>query len=272
MNTVDVLENSNHGGMPIYLFQFKLGTKVWGYTSSAREMVFDGVIHKPVPVSTTTIQQSLDPSQDSVTITIPDSTEVAQLFLGSGPSTTVYAFIKETHLGAGTSITHFQGEVTDRKIPKVGQCSLICNYITVSFDKNGTRMAWSRTCQHALYDGQCRVEKSLFAVQTTIDYLDGVNVGSVAFGAFPTDYFSGGFFEWASQGGVLNTRTIDKHTGSNFLVFGFTDGLGVGMTITTYPGCRRTTDDCLNKFNNMPNYGGYPGIPGKSPFDGDPIF
>ena len=50
------------------------------------------------------------------------------------------------------------------------------------------------------------------------------------------------------------------------------DGLRVGQDVVAYPGCARTIAICQSKFNNAPNFGGVPGLPGKSPFDGTPIF
>jgi hypothetical protein len=46
----------------------------------------------------------------------------------------------------------------------------------------------------------------------------------------------------------------------------------VGNTISAFPGCRRTIDDCVNKFNNLDNFGGFPHSPGRNPFDGQPVF
>jgi hypothetical protein len=44
------------------------------------------------------------------------------------------------------------------------------------------------------------------------------------------------------------------------------------MVLKIYPGCPRTTEACLTKFNNLDNYGGIPSMPPTSPFDGNPIF
>ena len=47
--------------------------------------------------------------------------------------------------------------------------------------------------------------------------------------------------------------------------------LEIGSEITLYPSCDRTTTGC-NLFDNLPNYGGFPHLPGKSPFDGSQVF
>lgn len=40
----------------------------------------------------------------------------------------------------------------------------------------------------------------------------------------------------------------------------------------TYLARGRTIAICNSKFNSAPNYGCAPGLPGKSPFDGTPIY
>jgi hypothetical protein len=70
----------------------------------------------------------------------------------------------------------------------------------------------------------------------------------------------------------LERRGIESHSGATFTVLGSTAGLDVGDYITAYPGCGRTRAECKNKFNNLPNYGGFAHLPGKSPFEGDPVF
>ena len=69
----------------------------------------------------------------------------------------------------------------------------------------------------------------------------------------------------------MNRRGIESQNGNNFQVLGSTDGLEVGTAVTLYPGCPRNTTAC-KLFNNLPNYGGFPHLPGKSPFDGSPVF
>jgi hypothetical protein len=44
------------------------------------------------------------------------------------------------------------------------------------------------------------------------------------------------------------------------------------MIVAAYPGCPRTIAVCDARFANHLRYGGVPHLPGKSPFDGDPVF
>jgi hypothetical protein len=44
-----------------------------------------------------------------------------------------------------------------------------------------------------------------------------------------------------------------------------------GVPLTLYPGCDHLKATCLAKFDNLPNYGGFPYIPARNPLDGRSI-
>jgi len=84
--------------------------------------------------------------------------------------------------------------------------------------------------------------------------------------------FDGGFIEWQHPVRGTEFLVIETQNGNACEMFGDTGGLYYNLAVTAYPGCKRTTDDCGTKFNNLDNFGGVPDLPGKSPFDGDPVF
>jgi hypothetical protein len=44
------------------------------------------------------------------------------------------------------------------------------------------------------------------------------------------------------------------------------------LATITYPGCRQTFSDCSDYFNNGDNYGGDLWLPGRNPYDGNPVW
>jgi hypothetical protein len=48
-------------------------------------------------------------------------------------------------------------------------------------------------------------------------------------------------------------------------------GLLGSMDVDIYPGCDHLKETCLAKFNNLNNFGGFPWIPSRNPFDGSSI-
>ncbi|WP_192943092.1 phage BR0599 family protein [Pseudomonas aeruginosa] len=46
--------------------------------------------------------------------------------------------------------------------------------------------------------------------------------------------------------------------------------VGSWYSAVAFPGCDQLIQTCNDKFDNTPNCGAVPFLPGKSPFDGDP--
>ena len=46
----------------------------------------------------------------------------------------------------------------------------------------------------------------------------------------------------------------------------------VGTSVYGYIGCQRTAQYCNDVVGNLDNYGGFEQMPGRSPFDGNPVF
>jgi len=64
---------------------------------------------------------------------------------------------------------------------------------------------------------------------------------------------------------------ITAHASGAILMVDSIEGVTEGSTVTLWPGCARTMNACLNKFNNLDNYGGLPFLPSKNPFSGDAL-
>jgi hypothetical protein len=71
---------------------------------------------------------------------------------------------------------------------------------------------------------------------------------------------------------MVERRMILTHTGSDITIMGLPVDMRVGDTIFAFPGCDRTVDTCVGKFDNLVNMGGFPHSPGRNPFDGNPVF
>ena len=116
-----------------------------------------------------------------------------------------------------------------------------------------------RSCPHSLYDRNCRVDKAAYAQIATVDSLTGTSLAVGGLAGFADEWFSGGFLEWQIAAGVYERRGIERSTDDgSLLMFGTTDGITAGLTITAYPGCMRNIATCNTKFGNSDNYGGIP--------------
>lgn len=85
-----------------------------------------------------------------------------------------------------------------------------------------------------------------------------------AFGA--VSYYDYGAAEW-QLAGATEMRGIETTSGASTLrLLGGTDGLGIGSSLTIYPGCDGTRAMCQDRFGNLLNHGGFPHMPGESIF------
>jgi uncharacterized phage protein (TIGR02218 family) len=270
----DDLEISNYDSLPQTFYEFKLGPATWYYTNSAFDITAEGHTYIGLPISDNGIKQSGEVDTDDITITLPHSADFNTLFLGTPPSEEILATIKRRNFGASELVVAWVGTVksnardTARATNKV-----VCKMLVASLNRPGLRLSWGRNCPHALYDQMCRVDPADFATTVQVDSVVGNRITSAAVDLIDDHYLVGGYLEFIRTSvGAVERRAIEENIGSQINVLGVADGIQVGDFITVYPGCARTVAACKNKFNNLPNYGGFPHLPGKSPFDGDPVF
>lgn len=268
-------EVSSDAGLPGRAYRFTLGDAVWRYVTGPRDMIIQGHKWKAVPISDSGVKLTGDAVVDALTITAPDSIGPARLFIGTPPSGDVGVTIFVFHFDIPDDMSvEYEGDITQIDRPQPGTASITCESLYASMDRDGLRYGWQRACGYALYDQRsCRVNKADFAVEAVIENttLDGLVTAS-AFGSKEDGWFIGGFLEWTHPVRGVEFRAIEEHTGSIIKMFGAADGLYPGLPVKAYPGCNRTSDHCINRFNNLVNYPGFIDLDGKSPFDGTPVF
>jgi len=67
-------------------------------------------------------------------------------------------------------------------------------------------------------------------------------------------------------------RFIASHSSGTLTLMQASNSLSAAIeggpqSVTLYPGCSHTIADCRDKFNNLVNFGGFPWIPSKNPFN-----
>lgn len=268
----DSVERSREGGQPIRCYEFTRGPLHFLYTTADRAVTIAQKTFAPTPISDSGITFSGQSASDALTITLPAETEVASMYLGYPPSDEVSIVIWDWHYGEGDYIVSYVGSVYNVKWPTANSCEITVWSLTASLEKPGLRLCWQRGCPHSLYDNNCRVNEQDYLVKGVVQLFTGITVRIPQVSDYPDGWFAGGYLEWEVQAGVLERRGIRQHVGVDLIMLGGVYGLTINETVNIYPGCVRTTAACSGKFNNLPNYGGAPALPGRSPFDGNPVF
>lgn len=268
----ELVEKSNDEGRPIYLYQFTLGGNAFRYTSSDADVVMAGYRWQAVAISDDGVKLTGEAVTDGLSITLPSNTAIVQMFAGTPPSEVIMVSIYHYHEGDTNSVLAYVGEVNQVGQPEPGTATISCDTISASMQRDGLRLAWQRNCPYALYDANCGVDKTEHALEFVVyDIINNV-VQLQGADDLPNDTLAGGFLEWLHPSRGVEVRGVEMQNASACTMFGLADGLYYGLAVKAYPGCNRTAGTCKDKFNNLDNYGGIPDLPGKSPFDGDPVF
>lgn len=268
--TYDTREVSNYDGAPIALYEFIIGGIYWRYTSARRDITVAGATWESMAISDEGITASGDSADDEFKITMPSS-PFTDMFIGTPPSSAIYVNVRRVHHDDNDAPIVWAGTLKSVKRNNAISFEIICRTITSSLNRLGLRLNFSRNCPHSLYDLNCMVNKAAYALNATVMSVTGNSF--IHNGPVPgiANYYSGGFIEFTVNG-LVERRPIESQVGSTITLLTTTDDMVTGMTVTMYPGCDRTTSTCNSKFNNLSNYGGFPNLPTKSPFDFDPVF
>lgn len=276
-------EISNQEGQPVALYRFQWGNTFWFYTSADRPITRTEIVsgapteveYQPLAISDNGMVQGGEQSND-FTINAPNNIPLAVLYRGTPPSGTIYLIVRRKHHGDDDAPVWWIGTVGNVKRPDDVAVNIIGRTLTSTFQRSGLRLSWQRSCPFILYDGNCKADPELFGVAGTVTAKDGVSITVTGGTVGEESKYRGGFIKWeADVNGTMERRGIEQigDIGSGvFQLFGRPDRLEIGTEIMLYPGCAHTPTACDTDFDNLANYGGYDFMPGKSPFDGTPVF
>lgn len=269
----NTLESSTESANGVDLYEFRCGNHApWLWCAGEEEQTWRGKIYTPLVISNSGVRQSGDVDNNETKIILPVSTELCQMLIEDVPSAPVSVIVRRKHYGSTDAPVFIIAELYSFNRIEADMMELNVQMLAASFKRSGARMTWSRQCQHALYDRNCRVDRNLYDGTITVNLVDNGKIYSNDLSIYGKNYLDNGYVEWVNSYGITQRRMIDKNSGNSMSVIGRIDMITLGMVLTVYPGCDRTTKDCQNKFDNLVNYGGVPFLPGKSPFQGDPIW
>lgn len=129
-------------------------------------------------------------------------------------------------------------------------------------------------CRFELGDARCGVDLDALTVAgavTSVPALDARRAAArrIFFDSSRTEddgYFALGQVEWQTgrnAGARSEVKSYDKATGQFVLWAPMLHPIEVGDTYTAAPGCDKTPETCISKFDNFVNFGGFPHVPGR---------
>lgn len=290
MTEVGTYESSTFSGRPIQLYEFiRMGQFqqfYWRFNTSDRNLVYYDDLHYAVPISDSGVKLSSEASSTDLDVTMPIDTNFVEQFRlgGTVPSDSVWLRIRRAHADQIVVVDGIGHITTDALVIWVGSVNGVtqtddltakvsCSMLSASFKRGGLRYGYQRTCPHVLYArNTCKVDREAFIARGVITAIEGNLLAANEWALKPASWFAGGFIEYTVPSGMIERRMVLEHNGPFLRIHGLPAQMRVGDIVAAFPGCDRTIDHCLNKFNNLPNNGSFPHTPGRNPFDGMPVF
>jgi uncharacterized phage protein (TIGR02218 family) len=284
--TFSTLERSRSAGRPIQLYQFARQsgdtTFYWRYNGADEDLTYLSQLYSAVSISDDGIRLTGEAASAEFTVTLPSNVQFCDDFRGGGasPSDSIYLSVWRCHAGdidpTNTIIDAmlvWTGTVDGLTQTNDTTVSVTCSMLAASFKRSGLRYTWMKNCPHVLYAPlTCKANKDDFRIDAVVDTAHGNTVTSTEFSAQPDGWLTGGYIEYLLPSGFLERRMILRHQGESLRTLGPVVGIAAGDPVVAYAGCKRTVRECIDKFDNYDNYGGFPHIPGRSPYDGNPVF
>lgn len=155
------------------IYEFTRGDAKFYYTSSDKPIHDGETVYEAITLKRSAIEASSDLEKNSIDITFALNSEFAQDCLRSALEENILVKVSKVQFGSIT--TMWQGRVTSVK-PDGVEIKLKCETDYTSLGRAGARYKYQRTCCHDLYGKGCKLDKSLWAIQTTIKSIDKLSV------------------------------------------------------------------------------------------------
>lgn len=266
-----LIESSETQGFPVELYRFSSTgfDQSYYFTSSQEDVVYNGNTYVSTYIKRTQPELTSEKNAQKIQVTIARDNDLASKWLFYSPANTVWLTIYRFHLSDidNQYKVFWQGRVRSAE-RLINEVQLGCDLIDSAFDREGLRRTFANVCFHMLYGTRCKVPKASFQNTGTISGVSGDTLSANTFANFsdsspvPDGYWINGYVE-RSNGDV---RFVVQHTGVTVTLLTPFEDMQVGETVSIFAGCDHAFVTCLNKFNNVINYGGFPYLPSENPF------
>lgn len=264
-------DQSDQNANPVHLYQFTVNETTYRFTDISENYTAMGEAWQTTGLISGSVRTTNEFIKDTLQIKFPRTNTFAQSFLDSSFSdsqTTVTVFRGYIADPDEEFISYWKGRVAGSAVDK-NLIILDCEPVFTTLKRTGVRARYQRTCRHALYSSQCGVdiESSSFMVDGTVTAVDGVTFTISEASAQSDGYYFGGVLRLENG----DMRFIINHTSDQITLNSGHPDLAVSSNVTLFPGCDRSPTTCQSRFNNLDNFGGFPYIPEKNPFNGSSV-
>lgn len=266
--TFDAQETSREDSQALELYTFVFGAETFRFTSYNEDISWGGLAYTATQISRSETQNSVEDAINQLTVTMTLDNAVAQKFISNVPGDVGSVLVLRANANdvAEESIVIFDGFVASVKFDGELQAQVLCNPTTNVFQRAGPRMTYQGICNHVLYDARCKIARSSFTFTGTVSGVTGSVITVNGVSGQGANWAAGGFVQ-APTAAPEDKRMILAQSGDNLtLLLPFSITV-LGTQVDVLAGCDHSLGTCNTKFSNVINYGGFPYVPRKNPFN-----
>lgn len=277
----DAIENSIDRGEPVNLFEFIYGDgqgDVYRYASFAaltETVTFAGKTWEPAPIRHGDITNTGGLDRSNVDISMPVTLEIVKMFRVAPPSRPVQVRIWRGHPFDDDFKLIWSGRALGPKWED-NEVTFAAEPVSTSLLRIGLRRFYQYGCPHVLYGPMCKADRAAHTAKGVVDSTPSTILVAVDLQAPLNDVGAGtlvgGVFRLTLPDGRRSLRSIIAASpgavAGRYVLRLMTvmPELADGMPVEVSMGCAHNFQVCRDRFNNTPNYGGFPNIPTKNPF------
>jgi len=234
---------------------------------------FGTQIFSALPFRRETIKTHADLTVDDVTISVPNAELQLALDSDATPTVTSISELTIESYFTGAEISLYQYDIANNlvfhhsdwvvsavpAVTRVGVVVQLRSFIA-KLQAHSPKTVIQEQCNSQLFDIECGLVASAHEVSGTA--LSGTRCQIWSELTEPAGWFSLGSVRFTSGANIGLSRQVVSYGGGTFLLSAYLPTpVAGGDGFTAVPGCNKTTNQCLNKFNNLARFRGFPYVP-----------
>lgn len=248
---------------PVELYEFIGNLQTYRYTSHTNDYIYQGNTFTAVAMMRGSIAEGSQQRPPELEVQMPHSLDVVRAYGRGFPPRSLRLKVIRIQRRSEQAITYWHGTVTGFTIQaEVASCrssSLMGDIMKTPIPN----VYYQSLCNHKLYDARCQMVNTDFDVSTTVVGVSGRTITVTGDGGNPDGWFTAGEIVRDADG---ERRLIVDHTGNVLIINQAFVELDADDAVTLFAGCDHTVQTCLDKFDNVINFGGHPFVPNVNPY------
>lgn len=158
-------------------------------------------------------------------------------------------------------VLRFSGKVTSVNEVRGNSAKITVSSWIMLLDVSMPANLYQASCLHTVYDAGCKLAAASWSTNGTVSTTGTATSVTTGLAMTANDFAQGKIlFNTGANAGIQ--RGVKSNTTNNLvLVSPLPYVPAIGDQFTVFKGCDRTRNTCLNKFNNLLNYGGTDFVP-----------